>query len=1455
MGKIDRTFTGKLDLDTDPYRVEHTDYIDALNVTTDAQNLGQDLVLSNVNGNQQVSYTLPSGTNKVIGFYPDKVRNRGYYFVYNSNGNHSILYYNAILDTVVKVLESKTDSNSIDILSFNPSYKVLSVNIFYRDDEGDILFFNDGINEPRNINVSANYGSNWKAEYLSVAKAPPIMPPKVVYENESGNTTSTTTVLNVAKTNNTPLFFSGSPDYVAFTSFSATSFTSNFNKTEFTYTGSTGLVNISVALGLSYNQTGIITGSIILNGTPITLSIQQYYSGFTTSGTYNKSVDVSLTSGDKIRVQFTSTTSLVYPTTFFVIASGTLIGTQSSTTANPKITINNLRNSLFQFSYRYVYNNNEKSVWGAKSIVPLPNQPSLTLTDNTYTNNSRISCSFSTGDTDVKSIELSFRQTKDGVTSNWYLIKSFSKSDLSLSNNDIYTYNFYNDSVYSALDVNDTVQLQDYVPQVANAGELANGNTPLYAGITEGYNLFQPTISVNQITAATYFLDYNGTLFFATINGTDSGSQGTTLKLYLYGTGTNTAGAVTTLNNGAAYYKVNVIDGSGTQIGTSYLNTTDNPTVSSILTAVSAALVTNGFTQVSLSGNVLTMSYPTTITLLSSGTSTTGTGFESPTNAVGTIFQYAPKSSFKLGTMYFDSKGRTNGVITSVDGAFSNVSLDGSTIAHPQLQINHRPPLWATNYSVVRSTDLTYGKRLDWVTNGAYSDESANILGVKYAYLEIDNIEQYNKTINATTNVVSYGFEKGDRVRIFGRYDGTGTAAPLIAVYDYEIIGTETSVIYNGITKYGNFIKIYYPTSDIDSYLKFDGSSNFLAYQILLYNYAQHSTPENQVYFEFGKKFGIGNSGTVNAYHIGQEQTQTSDLLTPALIGVANGDYFARNRVVPIGQTYTFTATGFGNGFVYISPVLTITGGAVTSALYTVHDTAVQQSNTLSPGDYDSAKAFFINLSSTKSLTVRVRCKIPVMVEHNTATGVLLQAINSDGTYSLVTAVVPFYNVPATAYNLEVDKIIIVKPLAKLHLIVQNTQQIINQNVVGFDLIVDVINNVTIPIVENGFSDVYQISTNSNGRPAVVDINAKSTYFPTLIRFGGAYQTGTNLNATNRFVYENFDEYDRSFGDVIRLHVRDRYLKVYQRFKVGNVPILTQIVKDVTGNPLQANSDQLINKIQYYAGEFGIGDAGSSLAWNNFADYFIDDYRGVVCRLSQDGITPLSINAKTNAFFVPKLNNFRKELNNTSSNGYPTLYGVFDAYTNKYIIAAEQITRTGFSQDAFTISFSEDKKSFESFHSYHPEMMGVLNTLLMTFSGGNIWKHNAATYCNYYGVQYPCYITVVFNDMPSFKKTFVSLIETGATKWVAPIIYTNLNSYGSTKQSSNLIAQDFSRLEDTYNAPFRRDVNSLGGLINGDVLKGEYIVVRLQVNETEAAALVSLNSASVKILESNLNIR
>ena len=78
---INTPFSGKLNLDDAEYRINNNDYVDALNVTKDAQGRGQDKVVSNILGNTIISYSLPSGVSKVIGFYGDKVRNRAYYFL------------------------------------------------------------------------------------------------------------------------------------------------------------------------------------------------------------------------------------------------------------------------------------------------------------------------------------------------------------------------------------------------------------------------------------------------------------------------------------------------------------------------------------------------------------------------------------------------------------------------------------------------------------------------------------------------------------------------------------------------------------------------------------------------------------------------------------------------------------------------------------------------------------------------------------------------------------------------------------------------------------------------------------------------------------------------------------------------------------------------------------------------------------------------------------------------------------------------------------------------------------------------------------------------------------------------------------------------------------------------------------------------------------------------------
>ena len=175
-------------------------------------------------------------------------------------------------------------------------------------------------------------------------------------------------------------------------------------------------------------------------------------------------------------------------------------------------------------------------------------------------------------------------------------------------------------------------------------------------------------------------------------------------------------------------------------------------------------------------------------------------------------------------------------------------------------------------------------------------------------------------------------------------------------------------------------------------------------------------------------------------------------------------------------------------------------------------------------------------------------------------------------------------------------------------------------------------------------------------------------------------------------------------------------------------------------------------------------------------------------------------------------------------------------------------------QDPFTISFDEVANAFESFYSYYPEFMGDLNTKLFSFKDGEIWAHdNNSTYCNFYGVQGNASITTVFNTGALDKKTWISIMETGNTTWACPVIYTQMDSYGTTKQESELLESDFQTLETEYNASFLRDTNSQGGLLEGNSLKGGYIVIKFE--KTNANSFVYLNSATTKYINSPLNNR
>lgn len=1411
---------------------------------------GNNQRLESVEGTAEISYTKPAGTNQCIGAFYDGLKQYIYFFNWNSNNNHGIYRYNIGTGLTTALLLCGTNSTG-DILNFDLDFPIASVNILYTtEQDGDVLHWIQRNDEAKRLNIKEaednKYGANWLAEYLTVIKAPPTMPIKPVYENETDTTSVLTEVILATKGTEQDLFVASKIEFAEFDTVSSTLFSTNVAKDEFTYIGA-GTLDVTFDIQL-YGDRDIsgsdVTVEVRKNGALVTGSDELIPIG-SGSWSYIKTVTVSVSTGDDIQIRFDSGELVISPE-FFNIQYGEFTATALVATDNERVTINNLRNSLFQFCYRYVYVNNEKSVWSSRSIIPLPNQPSGKLTSDNLTNNARISCSLSTGSANVYKIQTAFRKVKGLPTdTEWYLLNTIDKAELGLANNDIYTFKFYNDGVYQLVDGTEMVQLQDYIPRKPNTQELLNGNTLILGGGIESYDKVVSDIQTEiQQETNGFFYDYNGLLFFATINGNDSGSQGTTMKLFLYGTGTNTDGEVTTLNNAKATFVINAVNGSGTSIGTTYTGT-DTLVVATALAAISASLVSNGWTEVSLEGNILTMSYPTTVTLQSSGTKLLAATLNDNTTSFANVFEGA----YKVGVMYFDKYGRTNGTITDVAAAYNTPKQGTENYCQPRLIISHRPPIWATYYQVVRSNNTTYNKRLFWISDGAYSNvfsgtsvTDSGIANQRFAYISIDNIERYNEEIEATQGVVSYDFAQGDRIRFLARYTSVGATTTPFTIVDYEVLGVETSILVNGVQKLGKFVKIYYPTDDISGTFKFDGTADFLNYQILLYNYTNQEGVKDRIYNEFGKCFGIGNAETATAYHMGSIQTQdaTAPAVTPAIIDVVNGDLFYRKRTVPVGIQQIYNAGTYTQGDTYQTIPCVLTGSPITIGSYIF----ASQNDTVAgigSGDAPTNANTDCLVNNTSASPIRVRLRGTFSAYANlSATIKFIAKMTSSSGVSLATVMdVKDMVTPNETYTFSFDTSIILAANSKLFLLnnlVGRTATAPQLGIGQFELKLEVLNDITIPIIESSFSDVYNLVTNSNGRASVVDENAKEVRNDVLVRWSLPYIQNTNINGSNTFRAENFDEIDREKGAIQRFRVRDKFLRVFQQRGVGRYGIYSKYIRNNSNQSELVVTDEIItaNNIQYYVGEYGMGNEYCGLASSQNADYFSYPVTGAQIRLAGDGMTNLTETYK-GQFVLGELLTPYNQTYLRADGSKAKVLAYYDFLEEQFVTILQGGTKSGSPISDYAFSFNETRNGYCSYYDYNnPDWFICAEDTTYSWKNGLMYKHtDVANSCKFYGTQYYPSIKLVFNDNMLVKKNMLSIGYEGSGVWEAPTlgdIYTSTtNPQTNLLQQSLIKSFDVELDEGRYICTLLRDANSGSNaniaLLEGDYLSGFYIVI------------------------------
>jgi len=1107
------------------------------------------------------------------------------------------------------------------------------------------------------------------------------------------------------------------------------------------------------------------------------------------------------------------------------------------------VAVNNLINGLWQFAYAFMDDKNEKTAISSASKLPLPTIPFDPSQNIPPSQNSRIAVFLQTGDATTRTIRIYARQTKDGSTTDWLIVQDIKKSDYGIADNTVYKFLFFNNGNYVAEDAIFAVLNYDEVPIFCGCQELILGAIA-YADITEGYDYINPAISCNVANQNIPRYTVNGSLFFAATNGISTSGQ-PQITLYLTGVGDNDGfGNPIDLYYPPANLYIRA-KSNGSDISFNYANALSG--IPAILSGLQTAATSAGWSIVGSTSNSLTIYYPSGTVILQSsyiiGTTTITLPYNLPQLAL------YPQSAYQFAKRYKDAGGRTNGMISNVNG---QITTPNNTNSQQSVEVTFNlsgdvPPAWAVSWALCRTNTLTYNKYFQWVTNAAY----ANTFGQRqYVYFGIGNIADYNTQISATEGVVSYGFSNGDRIRIMGRYAADMSFVALNL--DYAILGIIVNPIVNGVVQTGTFIQIAYPTSDINSDFKFPQptDSNFQNYQVLIYSYKTQNPQGQNVFYEIGEEYGIGNQGTPSAYHMGNVDDN--------IVKITDGDIFFRTRTIPLINEYLVPTGSYTQGSPY-STVWVLPGTEaipiVDNGIWKIRgDTnkVAGLTNVTYPTFSDDNQTVLNESGSAFGVRIRWIVNVTDTTDPNGQWAMYFK-IAAPGNIITVIPVLPLQTglKVGNQNTYSIDQSFSLPAGSKMWLVnfAQNQMFVSGQN-----LQIDIIRNITEFIYDASFSDIYSLKTNSDNRPSIIDATAKQVNFPVLFRYSEPYVPGTLLNQMNRFYDTNMDYFDPKYGRVVRMVLWQKRLRIAQYRKWGEIGVYSKFIKNNTGATELIVNDQIIeqNNIQYFEGNFGIGNQPRGFAINGFQIWFVDPITGANCRLSLDGVKDIGEEFRAKTFFgglLPKyLNNYAYQFGGNAVILAEYAYNTDRA--NETIFCFQGGTNGTDVLQGQSLKFVEARNSYSSFIDFAPDEIVCAENTLYTFYNGLLYVHtNVTDYATFFGTAAVPKIRFLFNQQAAIKKKYLTLAYQAFKNkiWqalnVGDVMTSFIDPQSGLQQISQLLSADQEINEGGIYGSFLYDANSMENaqlaLVEGACLEGFWIDITLTAPDNEFDFLFS----------------
>ena len=1029
--------------------------------------------------------------------------------------------------------------------------------------------------------------------------------------------------------------------------------------------------------------------------------------------------------------------------------------------------INNVAGKMFQFSYRYIYDDGEVSAYSPYSDVAISDyylQNSVYTSSQIDSNNNVINLTLDTGSGICTHIEVIFRE---GNTGEWKRIRRIANnsgvSTLELT--------FDNNGNYQVADTNDTNKLFDNVPITAKAIDII-GNKLVLGNYVDGYSNVEEVATSTDISIVPRYYqrkDYTNaatipaSIVVSPILGNNVGTITFDFSSYTVNEGdyillscSPVLGYIPSTFPPVGEASIGIIQAEYVVQG--------GDTIADILDAFDTILSNNP-----TFGDIAVVPYLT----YSSGTDLFVTVRPRPdqnVTAVGTpllnnsivsqgggglsINSFKSGANHPVGIVYYDRGNRSStvqkplqeGVYVKFFSEREGDPIEGFGVTGLDMRIGTTPPEWATHYKIVYAGNTTVGEFLQYTSLGAYAAANTDTASVADAKIYLSfrgfkgKADSYKERLGAE---IDYNFQEGDRLRIISYYDADAADRVYANGYlDFKILGLETYDPSNSplivgtaseaeeYNRTGVFLLVEDSGLDGWSFSDLSGQNNWYdgaggdntgngAYFEI---YRPYASPENEVYYEIGQEYSILNAGTVSRTHEGNIRNQGSII------------------------SYTITNVNDSTSPTYVDVGLNIDN------VNLVNGDEINVSGTGSVARGIIRQTEFLTSSSTR-----------IYFDFESFDGV----VNGD---------VVALNETTAAIRISGGDVWMKPRLLRIN----NTANTLDNY---------------IDVAEDYYANDF-LPTNSwgKGRPNAFSENSKQVNRYQTITWSDSFFTDTNDNGFSSFntALVNFKEFQNGYGSIQLLRRRGNDLVCYQEDRVSNILVNKDILFTPDGSSTVSISNNFVSEPNYYSGDYGIGLNPESFAEADGRHYWASAKRGNILRLGGDGITPIS-EYGMRSYFDGVFSSFLPSIATAK------IFSGFDRDNQEYYVSIP----TGI--DTITICFSEQAKKWISRWSFKPEFYSGVNMKFITFDEGKLYLHDAnSLHSNFYGVQYNASFSITANANPQVIKTYRACELQSNKAWDCTVVQTNL-------VSSSIPEANFEEKEGFYHAEFLRTTGGSSG--------------------------------------------